>query len=92
MWIMFIFLIAGVLIGYTAPIARYLPWNKWVTMAGLVFLLFSMGASIGRNSKLLRDFVQMGGKAIIIAVLAIVGSLVVTWIVEMKLFRAKEKK
>ncbi|MGE5560564.1 MAG: lysine exporter LysO family protein [Chloroflexota bacterium] len=80
MWLIIVFLVAGAICGYTGLIPRRFDrLASQLTLAGLVLLLILMGAMIGGNADVLAEIGQLGRKAAIIAVLAVAGSVLVTW-------------
>lgn len=57
----------------------------------LFLLIFCMGASIGRNGEVIRNLPVLGGKALLFAVLAVVGSVLFVFVFS-KFFLAKEEE
>lgn len=58
------------------------PWPDRLMAAGLVVLLFSMGVRIGGNPQLLSSLPALGVKAAVLAAGAVLGSVLVAWILE----------
>lgn len=82
MWLIVVFLVLGAVLGWTSLIPRRFDrLAARLTLAGLVLLLFLMGAMIGSNASVLAHIGQLGLKAALIALLAVAGSVVVTWAV-----------
>ena len=72
-----IFLVLGLgfLIGYKGVLQeKGLRMNGRLQTAFLLLLIFCMGVSIGRNGEILRNLPLLGGKALLFAVFAILGS------------------
>ena len=51
-----------------------------VATAGVVMLLFLMGAKIGANKELMGNLAVMGLEALVFAVIAIMGSTLLVWL------------
>ncbi len=69
-------LAAGAILGLAGWLpAKSLPWLRRLTSAGLVILLFTMGAQIGGSPDLMADMGTMGARAAILAFAAIMGSV-----------------
>lgn len=61
-----------------------------ITMGALALLLFSMGLSIGGNEEILRHINHLGLKALFIAIFSIIGSVLVIWFLQRRIFRGGE--
>lgn len=73
-------LFLGAIIGYFVKLKdNHKKLNGKVQQAGVVFLLFSMGASIGANENIIRDLPLIGAKAFAFAALSILGSIVIIY-------------
>ncbi|MGL5000597.1 MAG: LysO family transporter [Cetobacterium sp.] len=51
----------------------------------LFFLLGIMGYKIGSNEQIIKEFPQFGLKALVIAILSILGSIIITFILSKKI-------
>jgi len=67
-------LIAGILLGYFLRNKKHLRLDKVIFWA-IIVLIFSLGFSIGSNSKLLNSLPTVGVTAIIISVMTILFSM-----------------
>ena len=65
--------------------------NGRLQSALLLLLIFCMGVSIGRNGEILRNLPLLGGKALLFAVFAILGSTLAVYFLS-RLFLQKEGK
>ncbi len=65
--------------------------NGRLQTAFLLLLIFCMGVSIGRNGEILRNLPLLGGKALLFAVFAILGSTLAVYLLS-RLFLQKEGK
>ncbi len=65
--------------------------NGRLQTAFLLLLIFCMGVSIGRNGEILRNLPLLGGKALLFAVFAILGSTLAVYFLS-RLFLQKEGK
>ena len=54
-----------------------------------MLLIFCMGVSIGRNGEVIRNLPALGGKALLFAILAVIGSILFVFLLS-KLFFEKE--
>ena len=89
-----IFLVLGLgfLIGYKGVLQeKGLRMNWRLQTAFLLLLIFCMGVSIGRNGEILRNLPLLGGKALLFAVFAILGSTLAVYFLS-RLFLQKEGK
>lgn len=78
-------LFLGCIIGYFVKLKdNQKKMNGKVQQAGVVFLLFSMGASIGANDNIIRDLPLIGAKAFAFAALSILGSIVIIYFLSNK--------
>ncbi|MBI5955944.1 MAG: LysO family transporter [Chloroflexi bacterium] len=88
----FVPLALGVALGLAGVIPEKLaPWAGRIAMAGLAVLLFTMGAGIGTDGQLLDNLPVMGTQALILALAAAGGSIVLVWLWERLLSRRGEK-
>jgi uncharacterized membrane protein len=80
MWLIIVFLALGVYIGRAELIPRRFDrLASQLTLGGLILILTLMGATIGSNSDVLANLGRLGGQALLIAGLAVAGSVLVTW-------------
>lgn len=88
MWTIIVSLAVGVIIGLLGIIPKkFMKYNSRFQQAGVILLLFSMGASIGSNRKLLSDLKSLGFKSITFAVMTCLCSIVITYIVSRKFIK-----
>lgn len=89
MWIIIVSLAVGVIIGILGIIPKkYLKFNLKFQQAGVIILLFSMGASIGSNKDLIQNLKALGLKAATFAILSCLLSIAITYIISSKLLKA----
>ena len=80
------------MIGYKGVLQeKGLRMNGRLQTAFLLLLIFCMGVSIGRNGEILRNLPLLGGKALLFAVFAILGSTLAVYFLS-RLFLQKEGK
>lgn len=85
MWLFFLFLGIGVALGFSNKIPeRFMKYNMWFQRFGIVLLLFSMGASIGSNKKMVSQIQYIGIKSVVFAFMTCLFSVLVTFIVTKK--------
>ncbi|MEW6233594.1 MAG: LysO family transporter [Chloroflexota bacterium] len=88
----FLPLALGVALGLVGVIPEELtPWAGRIALAGLAVLLFTMGAGIGIDGQLLGNLPVMGTQALLLALAAAGGSIVLVWPWERLLIRRGEK-
>lgn len=92
MWDIFLAVGLGVFLGWRGWIReKGLKWNVRLQTVWLMLLIFCMGVSIGRNGEIVKNLPQLGGKALLFAVLAAAGSVAVVYVLS-SLFLEKEGK
>ena len=64
---------------------------KIFIVLALGFVIFCMGVSIGRNGDIIQALPSLGGKALLYAVLAVIGSIVAVYLLT-KVFLRKGAK
>ncbi len=90
MWTIMVTLIIGFIIGYSNLIPKkYLSLTHWITTGGLIVLLVSMGASLSSNPTVLEQINQLGVRAFLLACSSVIGSVLLVWFLERKLFKQK---
>lgn len=93
MWIIIVSLLAGVVIGLVGIIPkRYMKFNSRFQQAGVILLLFSMGASIGSNRELILKLKNIGLKSITFALLACLFSILFTYLAASKFLRQNREE
>ena len=79
----------GIAIGYLARKQRWVRVVGSTTMITIVALLFVMGGEIGGNEVVMGNLVGLGGEALLIAVAATLGSVVVARIIYKLFFKGR---
>jgi len=75
--------LSGCLLGALHLVPAFLlPWLDRLMAAGLAVLLFSMGVSIGANPQVLGNLPALGVKSVLLAAGAVLGSILVAWLLE----------
>jgi len=77
-------LLAGAWPGFPA---QWLPWANQLAFSSIMLLLLAMGAKVGGDATLLASLGQMGVQAALLALAAVAGSLIFTWIVAKKVYQ-----
>ena len=77
----------GIALGYLACKQRWVKVVGTTTMITIVVLLFVMGGEIGGNEVVMGNLVGLGGEALLIAVAATLGSLVMARIIYKAFFK-----
>ncbi len=78
-------LIGAVVLGFVMARLDLLPRFLHVRMGhlgtlALILLLFSMGISMGSNSEIISSLPKLGGKALVLSISTIAGSVFFVWI------------
>lgn len=82
----------GFLLGYKGMLKeKGIRWNSRLQTLWLMLLIFCMGVSIGKNGEIVKNLPALGGKALLFAVLAAVGSVLAVYLLS-TLFLDKEGK
>lgn len=90
MWKIFLVLTIGFFIGFFGLLKeKQVKINCRLQTLWLLLLIFCMGVSIGRDGEVISNLPVLGGKALLFAVLAVIGSVVFVFILS-KLFLDKE--
>lgn len=85
----FIVLALGFVVGFRGILKeKGLKINAKLQTVWLMLLIFCMGVSIGRNGDIIQALPSLGGKALLYAVLAVIGSIVVVYLL-IKVFLRK---
>lgn len=92
MWTIIVSLIIGVIIGIIGIIPKkFMKYNSRFQQAGVILLLFSMGAKIGSDKKLLSNLKVMGLKSITFAVLTCLFSIIITYFITTMFIKEEAK-
>ncbi len=90
MWKIFFILAIGFAIGFFGLLKeKQIKLNCRLQTLWLMLLIFCMGVSIGRNGEVIRNLPVLGGKALLFAISAVVGSILFVFLLS-KLFFEKE--
>ncbi|KPU45452.1 hypothetical protein OXPF_06850 [Oxobacter pfennigii] len=93
MWIISVSLIMGIIIGLSKLLPeKIIKNNSKFQQAGVVLLIFSMGASIGADKELLKSLSAIGLKAFVFAFLACLLSTSALFFLSKKFIRGAEKE
>jgi len=92
MWHIFLSVGIGFFIGYRGLLReKGIRINSRLQTVFLMLLIFCMGVSIGRNEEVVKNLPLLGGKAVLFAILTIICSILVVYILS-TLFLEKEGK
>ncbi|WP_304509773.1 LysO family transporter [Anaerotignum sp.] len=92
MWKIFMVLTLGFLIGFFDLLKeKQIKINCRLQTLWLLLLIFCMGVSIGRDGEVIGNLPVLGGKALLFAILAVVGSVVFVFMLS-RLFLKKEEE
>lgn len=89
MWKIFLALAVGFFIGFFRLLKeKQIKLNCRLQTLWLMLLIFCMGVSIGRNGDVIKNLPLLGGKALVYALLAVIGSIAFVFLFS-KLFLEK---
>lgn len=78
MWTVIVALTVGFGFGLLPGAKRWQAANRWLSTIGLFTLLGSMGAELGGNRSVMASLPKIGLSAAVLAILAVVGSVLLT--------------
>ena len=70
---------------------KLLKLTDKLTNWAIYLLLLLLGLSVGINKKILQNFHQIGFQAILITVFAVAGSIIVSWLLYILVFKKDER-
>jgi uncharacterized membrane protein YbjE (DUF340 family) len=89
-------LVALIIGGFTGYIIRkrksLLKYHDRITFYSVLALLFLLGFSVGKNPVIINNLHNLGLKAALISVSAVIGSSALSWIVYRFVFRGYDEK
>jgi uncharacterized membrane protein YbjE (DUF340 family) len=84
-------LFLGAFVGYFIKFnEKQKKLNGKIQQLGVIFLLFSMGASIGANEHIIKDLPKIGMKAFTYASFTILGSIVLVFLLSNKFLKSSK--
>jgi len=93
MWIIFIFLIAGIFVGFIfIKHKTMIAFSAKSTPLAVFFLIFFLGYSVGQNDQVMNTMGSLGWQALLLSLGSILGSLVLAGILYLTLFRSYHEK
>lgn len=88
MWLLMTALLVGVGLGrWLNPGTRIRRVVGWVSLVSLSVLLVALGASFGMSDELMHSLGVLGGRALVLAVAAVAGSVVLAAVLQATLLR-----
>lgn len=90
-----IFLVVGIgfLIGFFGLLKeRGIRYNSRLQTVWLLLLIFCMGVSIGSNAEVIQSLPQLGGKALVFALLTVIGSIAAVFVISRIFLEGKDEK
>jgi len=80
MWSILVVLVAGIIIGASVKLSdKMKAYNSKFQFIGVVFLLFTMGVSLGLNKSILNNLKNIGIKSLVFAVLTSTFSIIMVY-------------
>lgn len=84
------FLVAGIFTGYLLRNrGRLIKVSSRLTDVSIFLLLFFLGVSVGMNEQVVSNFRNIGLQAFLLTVLAMLFSVLVTWLFHRLFFRSR---
>ncbi|KDR93754.1 Membrane protein of unknown function [Peptoclostridium litorale DSM 5388] len=91
MWTIILFLFGGISIGYFRGLdEKSKKLNSKMQQLGVVFLLFSMGCSIGANDDIIRNISKIGKISVSFALLTSLFSVACVFVVSLKFLKGAD--
>ncbi|MCM1992251.1 LysO family transporter [Oceanirhabdus seepicola] len=80
MWSILVVLLVGIIIGGSVKLSdKMKAYNSKFQFIGVVFLLFTMGVSLGLNKSILNNLKSIGIKSLVFAVLTSLFSVIMVY-------------
>lgn len=80
MWSILVVLVAGIIIGASVKLSdKMKSYNSKFQFIGVVFLLFTMGVSLGLNKSMLNNLKNIGIKSLVFAALTSLFSIIMVY-------------
>lgn len=81
----------GIVLGYfIRKQVKFIRINDVLINIAIYLLLFFLGIAVGSNEEIVRNFQIIGFNAFLISLFAVLGSIIIAWIINKLVF--KEKK
>ena len=85
----FVFILAGVFVGYLIRKTTYIKHVSSIISLIIIFLLFFLGVAVGVNKQIIESFASIGIDAFAIASATTIGSVLSAWFVYNRFFKNK---
>lgn len=83
----------GILLGYLLRRKKKLiELFERLTTWAIYLLLFLLGVAIGTNEEIIKNLPTLGGRAFIISIAGVLGSILLSWALYRLLFKKDEEK
>ncbi len=93
MWIIFVFLLAGIIVGFIfRNQTKLMTFSAKATTLAVFLLIFFLGYSVGKNDSVLSALGNLGGQAILLSTGSILGSLIFAGVLYFFAFRGLHEK
>lgn len=92
MLFIFVFIFAGVIVGYLTRKTTYIKHVSSTISLIIVFLLFFLGVAVGANKEIVEGFAKIGVDAFAIASATTIGSVLCAWFIYNRYFKNEIKK
>lgn len=92
MLFIFVFIFAGVIVGYLTRKTTYIKHVSSTISLIIVFLLFFLGVSVGANKEIVEGYANIGIDAFAIASATTIGSVLSAWFIYNRYFKNESKK
>lgn len=88
--VILIIMAIGVWIGFKWFPEKWQKHNSIVQLLSIITLIFCMGVSLGSNPNFLNELTQLGIKGLVFAIIPIIFSILMVYILSLKFLKEKE--
>lgn len=83
-------MLVGLLIGYLCRRIPNLSFTKKLPSYLVYVLLFTLGIAVGADKEIISNILSVGGEALLVAFAAVMGSVLMAYLLYIKVFNKKE--
>lgn len=82
-----IYMLIGIIIGFKWFPTKLKKWNERIQVISVSVLIFLMGVNLGSRPNFLRDFAWFGLESLLLAIIPIIFSVLVVYIITKYFFK-----
>ena len=83
------FMIGGVILGFALRKNGIREFISKMIMTAIITLIFMLGLAVGGNETVINNLANLGGQALLLAILSTFGSVIAAWAVAKLFFKKK---